>query len=62
MMSAYYGLMVCEGQNEEYRTSKGNVYTFQYAEPFARCYLYIGDVDNHNAMHHDVGGGHQAIL
>ena len=62
MMSTYSGLMVCEGQKEEYRTSKVNVYTFQYAEPFARRYLYIGVVDNHNDMHHDVGGGHQAIL
>ena len=28
---------------------------FQYAEPFARHYLYRVVVDNHNAMHHDGG-------
>ena len=33
----------------------------KYAEPFARCYLYIGALDNHNAMSH-YGGTKQQVL
>ena len=54
-ISTYCGIMVCEGQNEEYKMSKGEVYMFQYAEPFSRHYLYRGAVDNHNDMYHDGG-------
>ena len=30
--------------------SKGNMYMFQYAETFDRCYSYRGVLDNHNYM------------
>ena len=58
-ISTYCGIMVCEGQNEEYKMSKGEVYMFQYAEPFSRHYLYRGAVDNHNDMYHDGGTKYQ---
>ena len=35
IMSTYSGLVVYEGQKEEYQMPKGKVYKFQYAEPFA---------------------------
>ena len=61
MIPTYSGIMVCGDQKEEYQLSKGKVITCKYAETFAHRYLYIGDLDNHNAMRH-YGGTKQKVL
>ena len=62
MMSTYYGRMICDDQKEEYLLSIGQVLTCNYTKPFARRYLYIVAVDNHNTMHHDDGTKHKVVL
>ena len=62
MMCTYYGLVVFEGQKEEYLISKLKVYTFHYLVTFSNNYLCRGAVDNHNDMHHDGGKKHQVGL
>ena len=57
MMSTYSGLVVRNDQKESYILSKVQVLTFKYAEPVARHYFYIGSVDNHNDIRHNVVGG-----
>ena len=61
MMPTYSGIMVCDDQKEEYQQSKGKVITCKYAETFAHRYLYIGALDNQNAMRH-YGGTKQKVL
>ena len=58
-MSTYSGLMVHADQKGEYQFSKVQVLTLNYEEPFDRHYLYIGVVDNQNAMRHDGRTKHQ---
>ena len=58
-MSTYSGLMVHDDQKGEYQFSKVQVLTLNYEEPFDRHYLYIGVVDNQNAMRHDGKTKHQ---